>query len=520
MKITTNTNTGSLADLLEGEALIFQQNWDVILDGEAPNPVEITKIVNENGTLKLEWEKYTRINFEKYILYRKFGKINDSAEFRVLATYTDPNQLSFFDHSYIGGNATYWVVVKGSDQTSLHTKKEINYPLPAPAVSWVEGDSARFVWRKNAFYNAVKKVELSFAEPYPVSNTVVFSTENMNDTTVVIDQIRFGNYEKYTLSTHPKSDIELNGNAQILKSDVTLAIGENLPKAKNWLGSPTENYMYLWDGVSISKLDMGSKKVVSTVSAGYFYDWFISAYDGNLYTHNPNLTRYNKNNLNDYKVFNPADFNIHGFWTTTTISSSNRIAGPIGSYIGVYDISANRLVFTEKNTNIGWCDFSPDGNYAIKTNYPGYADQVSISVYGVTETGLNKIGELPKSNYTRKIWIPESDHQLLLLDGYEYDIAGKPTESTVKIVDVATVKIEREFQVKVGYLTNLDNHTRQIAFWDEIPFSDNKRSLNIYNYESGELVKEINLSPRIDQFYIFRSQVCSSEGFCLDYSNL
>jgi hypothetical protein len=286
------------------------------------------------------------------------------------------------------------------------------------------------------------------------------------------------------------------------------------------LGSPTENQMYLWNGETISKMDMSSKKVVSAVSSGNFFNWFISGYDGNLYTIYYDLTRYNKNNLNDYKVYTTADFNIHSFWSTTSISTNNHIAGPIGLWIGVFDITTKRLVFTEKNTNIEWCDFSPDGKYAYNTLYTGYADEVIISIFQITETGINKIGVLPRCKYTQKIWMPGYDHKLLLLAGYENASAGGSEENTVKIVDVAVVKIEREFQVKVGHLTNLDNYTKQMAFWDQNPFTDDKRKLYIYNYESGELVKELNLSPRMDQFYIFRSRVISNQGFCLDYSNI
>jgi hypothetical protein len=518
MQITTNANTGSLADRLGVEALVYQQTWKVVVDGEAPDPVEIKRIFNDNGVLKLEWEAYTRINFEQYKVYRKFGKIGDQAETHQIASFTDPKQVSVYDYSYIGGNSTYWVVVEGSDQSAISTKKEISYPEPRLDTVWMRSDSAKFIWRKNQFYNAIKKVEISIPEAYSRPRTVLFSTENVNDTAITISNLRFGNSLKHTLSSYAKTQIGLFDDKQILKSDLNLTTGKKFPKWNKLLGSPTENYLFLRNEETISKVDMASGEIVSSVNSGSFYDWFISPFDGNLYTHNPNLTKYNKNNLNDRQTYSSYDFGLHTLWTTTSISSNNRIGGLIGLYIGYYDLTEKRLIFTEKDTNIGWCQFSPDGKYAFKTNYQGYADKVVILIYEVTDTGLRKIGQTPEGTYTKTIWIPGADHTIMLLNGYEDDYFWGTEENTVTLFNAQTLTSELQFNVKVGHLTNLDSFSRQIAIWDENPQSDEKRKLYVYNYETGKLVKEINLVPSIEQLAVFRSKVFSSEGFYFDYS--
>lgn len=163
---------------------------------------------------------------------------------------------------------------------------------------------------------------------------------------------------------------------------------------------------------------------------------------------------------------------------------------------------------------------SPDGKYAFNSDYLGHEDKEVINIFEVTETGIKKIGQLPENVYSKKEWIPGKDHKLLVLEGYQYDHIWSKAENTVAVFDAQNLNPDISFQVKVGYFTNIDYYSRQIAFWDVYPNSDDKRRLYIYNFESGILVKEINLVQRINPVYIFHSQILSSEGFCFDYSKL
>ncbi|MGC9353245.1 MAG: hypothetical protein ACP5D9_05370, partial [Mariniphaga sp.] len=100
MVVTTNTNTGSLADLLGAEGLVFQHSWEVLLDGGNPNPVEITSIENKNGVLEIEWEKYERFNFQKYILYKNFGDVEWDGEKHKIAEINNQEVHHFADSSF------------------------------------------------------------------------------------------------------------------------------------------------------------------------------------------------------------------------------------------------------------------------------------------------------------------------------------------------------------------------------------------------------------------------------------
>lgn len=517
MVVTTNTNTGSLADLIGAEALVYSQSWNLVLDGDAPDPVEITSIINDDGVLRLNWTEYKRINFQKYIVYRKFSRNSEPAEIHEIAEYANPKLRTCTDLSYIGGEATYWVVVQASEQSVESVRKEVSYDYPKLDTAWVAGDSARFVWRKNIFPKAFQKVTISRNGYSHAVQREIFSTDNPGDTTIILKNLQIGLPETYTFANYSRNEIGLFDQKDQLRTSVTFSAGKKYPGFGRMLCSPTENSVYLWQDNLISKLDMNTKKIVSSGNCPSFYTWFISDYDGDIYTNSPNLTRFNKNNLNDSKVFYPENFEIHSFWTTTSISANNRIAGPIGLYIGYYDITKQELVFTEKNTNIGWSVFSPDGKYAFNIQYRSYADKKVIDLYEVTENGLNKIGSLPEENYSANIWVPEQPHELMTIAGYLMS-AGIDDQVKVSFWDAPAIKKVSEFQAKAGYLTNIDVYSKQIAFWNRDPNYNIERNLFIYNYETGKPVQELNVKSWFDMVYIFRSQVLTSDGICYDYS--
>lgn len=46
--------------MLGAEGFIHSGSWKLIVDKSAPTPVQITGIFNDNGIVKIEWEKYSR----------------------------------------------------------------------------------------------------------------------------------------------------------------------------------------------------------------------------------------------------------------------------------------------------------------------------------------------------------------------------------------------------------------------------------------------------------------------------
>ena len=143
-----------------------------------------------------------------------------------------------------------------------------------------------------------------------------------------------------------------------------------------------------------------------------------------------------------------------------------------------------------------------------------------VTLYEVSDTGMRIIGQLPRNVYSLKIWIPGEDHKLLLLIGNQTDYNASATENTIEIRDAQTMKLDIDFKVRYGHFSGIDFKTGQLAIWDVFPNSDDKRKLYIYNYNNGQLEKEINLAPRFDVITIYHSHILSGNGFDLDYSTL
>lgn len=523
MKVTTKTNTGSVADLTGTEAFVFQKQWDLLLDGGKPERLEITRMYNNEGVLKIEWEPYKRYNFQKFILYKNIGSAEAEYTKHIVTEITDQNQNTFNDLSYTGGTGIYWVEVQASNQSAFSSKKAfITAPIKLDTL-WVRGDSAKFVWRKNPFYKAVNQIKLTSASYYNYPPIEICSTQNPNDTSIVARHLRFGKSLQYTLSTYPVQNIPMDNDNQILKSDISFGIGKPFPISTHMIGSPTENHLFLYNYNSkqISKFDMNSGNITSSASAEFFPAWFISDFDGNLYSLlNSGLTRFNKNNLREQTTFNPQDFKLQGFWTTTSISTNNRIGGTDAFSVGYYDLNEGKLLFSQRQSDYTWFRFSPDGKFAFSTKYLGYADKEIITTFEVTDTGMKIIGQLPENVYSLKMWIPGEQHKLMVLIGNQYDYNTVTAENTIEIRDAQTMKLDIDFKVRYGHYCGFDFQTRQLAFWDVFPKSDDKRKLYIYNYNNGQLEKEINLAPRFDVITIYHSHVLSGNGFDLDYSTL
>jgi hypothetical protein len=520
MKVTTNTETGSLADLTGVEALIYEKSWNLLLDGGNPDPVEITRIYNDNGVLRIEWGPYKRFNFQKFTLYKNFGDAEATYERHIIAEITNQDQNYFSDQSFIGGTAIYWIEVQASNHSAISNQKKFTFEYTNLDTLWVKGDSAKFTWHKNPFYTSVNEFKLTAENSFPGLPVEIFTSKNSTDTSFIATGLRFGKLLQYTLSTFPLRNIRINNDNQVLKSFVSFGIGKSIPKSTKMIGSPFENHMFLYDGEKLSKLDISSKTVVSSQLRSLFSIWFISSFDGDLYTLvYSKLTKYKKDNLNDYTEFDSAPMLGYNWFWANSISSQNRMLGAIPTGTGLYDWNSSTFIF-KQNAYIENAILSPDGKYAFNTKYMGYADKEMINIFEVTETGLIKTGQLPENVYGQKIWIPGKGHQLFILTGSENDFNGQRAYNTASILDANSMKNESEFQVKVGHLTNLDNLTRQVAFWDNYPGTDNKRKLYIYSFENGKLIKEINLAPRFDLMYIIHSNVLSGNGYCLDYSNL
>lgn len=519
MVVTTNTNTGSLADLMGAEGLIFQNSWTVLLDGGNPNPVEITKIFNDNGMLKIEWEEYERFNFQKYVLYKNFNNKEWEGEKHIIAEITNPKIHEFYDASYIGDTATYWIEVYASNQKAVSQQKQFMYEVTPVDTIWLNNSTAKFIWRKNPFYRTIKKTTLTTPDYYPQPDIQLFYTENPNDTSCVAEGLKFGSKQNFTLTVYPNSNIQIYQDNQNLRSNISFGIGKSLPKFDNVIGSPQNNYFYLANTEKIYQYNFPDFSLKSSVESGFYSSCFISDYDYSLCTiFNHEMRIYPSGNIAEFNIIKDWDLGFHAYFSNTSISSNNRIIGAVGFGIGMYDYNTHEMDFTQNDDDLSACSLSPDGKYAVSYLIPGVGGQYKISIYKVAGTGLHLVGELPFNVYSRANWVPGSEHRLYILQGYEIPASGN-TENKFTIYDATTLNREYEIPIKTGHFAGIDFTGKLMAIWDQGTNNDRKNKMYIYNYETNSIVKTIPLTPDINELYFWNSYVFSSEGFAINISN-
>uniref|UniRef100_UPI003562599E hypothetical protein n=1 Tax=Mariniphaga sp. TaxID=1954475 RepID=UPI003562599E len=518
MVVTTNSKTGSLADLLGVEELVFQHSWEVLLDGGNPIPVEITSIENKNGVLEIEWEKYERFNFQKYILYKNFGEVEWDGEKHKIAEINNQEIHRFADSSFVGGTGIYWVEIYASNQKAVSQKHRFDYPFPQLDTTWISGGSARFSWAKNDFYNAVEKVTLTMPDYYPNPDIVLFSSENLNDTAVVVDNLRFGSETEYTLSFYPKSDIRIYEENQLARSVLNFGTGKTIPEFSKIIGSPKHDNVYLyWDGI-VSQYKFPGMQLNSAGESGFFSSWFISNYDFSLVTMvNSFMKKYNSGNLSKYTSSECWDYGFHWFSSNSSISENNRMIGPAGFGVGLYDGIAGRLLFTQEDDNLSQLVLSPDGNYAFSLKSNGNAGLDEIFVFNVTETGFELAHRFSAPIISRAGWVAEESHLFWFLEGNERQYPGE-TGNVFGLYNASQLKKEIEIPVKKGHFCGIDTNLNEVAFWDEVKGSDTKQNLYIYDYTTGEIKKTIGLKHNFDVVYFWNNHVFSDKGFYINSS--
>jgi hypothetical protein len=518
MVVTTNTNTGSLADLLGAEGLVFQHSWEVLLDGGNPNPVEITSIENKNGVLEIEWEKYERFNFQKYILYKNFGDVEWEGEKHKIAEINNQEIHRFADSSFVGGTGIYWIEIYASNQKAISQRQRFDYPFPQLDTTWVSGGTARFNWNKNDFYNAVEKVTLTMPDYHPNPDIVLFSSENINDTAVIVDNLRFGSETDYTLSFYPKSDIRIYQDNQIARSVLTFGTGKSIPEFSKILGSPKHDNVYLyWDG-TVSQHKFPGMQLNSAGESGFFTSWSVSNYDQSLITViSYQMKKFDSENLTNSTSIKPEEFDFQSFFDKTVISEKNQIVGPAMTGTGLYDLGSNKMVFTQNNENLYGSVLSPDGQYAFVKLATGFQWNSEIIIFKITNDEFEFIHKLEDKVYAQIDWIPERDHSLFILEGYEFSMPGK-SDNIFKIYNASELKAEYEFKIKDGYFCGIDAETNRVAIWDEVKGSDTKQNLYIYDYTTGEIEKTIGLKHNFDVVYFWINHLFSDKGFYINPS--
>lgn len=194
VEVITNSNSGSLADLVGAEGFIYSYSWQLIVDSSPPSAVQISKIYDAGGILKIEWSRYNQPNFWKYEILKSAPNIVGTLTTTSLAYIEDPAQNFFYDSSFVGGTADYFVrVLTPMYQVSTSNILTFNDGLPDFKVEWIKDNNVKISWNRCNYDAAFSSYTIK------AGNSDQLTINNINQTSVMADYGILGKKINYNL---------------------------------------------------------------------------------------------------------------------------------------------------------------------------------------------------------------------------------------------------------------------------------------------------------------------------------
>lgn len=486
----TSSGTGSLAEAMGAEALVFEYSWKAIMETAEPVALE-TNIVPENGRLKISWEKYNKANFHYYKLIRIWNihpLPNLADEIKIF----DQDQTWYIDSTYIGGKAHYKLVlyVHGHSQSGSTGYTQIDYEEPALEISADENYHFSFQWNTCEFYNNLSKYELLNVD---VEDSVIFTTTNP-------EQISFGLpgglYPSYHYKLKWVSENSHSLRDKALEEKETFFAGYQL--------SP-------WYDPVDCAADYPPKIYFQLINDIVRYNATLSKEQYTYYNAEPFCISVSPNNLHlvqsnfDYqsiRIFNTDDFSdfqdidlidVVGYQTKMyrfDIANNGILVGFLadGTILG-YDLNTNESVFTLNNVqNPAESDIkiSSSGNYFITHELPGY----NAYLYQIAGT----IADPPE-------YLGNDFRNIHFINNEDTDqFYAITTDQEVKIFNCTDIALQRSFDSESENIFNVDPVSGLL-------FASNHttNSYQVYNFETGEKVLDYLTDETFDNCIILNS---------------
>lgn len=266
------SGSGSLADKVGAESIIYLKEWPVTVNTKTPDPLPITSIIRADGSLKVEWEKYGLPKFNSYVLIRTTANTYD-------ATYIhDPDSNFYHDTKFLSGSVNYSVTLVADAGSST---------VPGPLTIYtdtttahlvaneiVNGTSVKLTWTRGAYPANVKRFEIRVSESNSFLNGVVIhDSYTITDTTATIAAVLGKKFYFFVRSSPSINDFDED---QVIKGN-TFRSGETFDPYDQIRFSSAANRFYTLSASQLTAYSMTDCAViqsynVTSTSNGYPFD--------------------------------------------------------------------------------------------------------------------------------------------------------------------------------------------------------------------------------------------------------
>lgn len=460
------SGTGSLADKALAEFAEFEFQFVLIRDESVFTP-QISSVAFQDGSVKVQWNKFPRSDFQYYKLVKLIRQNNGLKEYRTFQ-FSDSKQTSFMDSTYVGGYITYQLVLNnGGDKISA--AYPFNYIYNPKATLEKTGDHFKLSFAPPPFYKNVKYYKTSF---YNYKNgTEIVTTANVSNIEYSMDipgPLLFGPSRKYIITPVAKVD-EIKDGDQWGVSGVTsygtpikLYPGHYLHHSKlpflyAYVSTGANvGTLYKIDDTSFMALDSasfpgGSSSMLSEnmiISANGLYCYFIVG---------DKIIRFDPESLQvistvSVNILSNPPYNIIDYKVGTRVTDDNRIYFH-GSYPCVIDMNTNTTLFSSQyQTSPG--HLSPDGTFLV----------LGSNVYKFNGTQYVLDHTLPYSNIDYRQFSDHYPTQLFITryDPYRILMYDCLTKSEVYSSEAYFEYYSITFNQALGKISGIDRNQRKV----------------------------------------------------------
>jgi len=266
VELFRSTGSGSLADKVYAEGFLYSKSFTLIFLDESEMAPRVTRVFPENGSLRVEWEKFKGLGFLKYHVFNSvFYKID---------IISDPNKTFLYDASYVGYNGDYYIVTETEDNTFTSNHFYFEDGLPEAKAVLAENTTMKLTWGQSKYYNNIAGYRIF--ESYNRFNhfNEIAYIESSLDTCYLHEDGRFGVASRfYVLPVPVEREIPLNSYDDLrymasLTEDVM--IGERIPVfPETFFYNPPGDFCYYSDILQIYKFDCTKNAFVDSIPTRY-----------------------------------------------------------------------------------------------------------------------------------------------------------------------------------------------------------------------------------------------------------
>jgi hypothetical protein len=472
---TTGSGSGSLADFLGAEGFVFTFNWDLYIDKTDPYAVPMTKIFNQDGILKIEWDKFHKLKFESYEVIKTTIESNLFEHTTTIASINNREHNYCFDSAYFGGLATYKIVVHTpSGAIEEGRGMGVNDSCKIHA-EWINEDLVKIYWDRCKYTVAFKQYQVY------QNDQLVFSTSNIDSTFFIKHIGIIGESTKYELKILG-NDKE---NTVKLLSETHQTIGLPFPQYNGMFVNNINASFYLKTDWKLYNYNSDTRKAMDSVNLPYSYFPFLVSPSGNVLVCVSPTLKYNQDNLRQTQPFNMFCYNVASLTNDglgLTYTNSEWI---------LYDFVNMKVVSTYTGPNWDRLSYvSEDGKFVFWDDY-----RATALVCHKLESGqLVKKWENPQQSFS---FIPGEPDKIMLLNN-----------SVCEIRNIETNQILNSFNTESFKILGVDPLYKTVILQK---YTDSGKIV-VFNYQTGQKVNEYGASFEYNLNY-FRGSIYSTNGF-------